>query len=137
MNGYISRGSMTIILSAAGLIMVAFGAFISMQNAAVERRIDDLKAQLETVQGNYLTKSEHGEFKLRIDQDLTRLNQQIVPRTENDVWRKSIDEQLLTESDRLNELRNATTSTYTLHDEITHLQGDIAEMRKQMDGRAR
>lgn len=138
-NGYISRGNMSIILSAAGLVMLAFGAFITSQGAATDRRINDLKEAIAVVERDYLRKDEHSEFKLRVDKDISRLDADnlrrssaVVPRTEHEARWASTDNTLNLLSQRLNELRTATTSTVTLRDELTRLHGDINELRRQM-----
>lgn len=147
-NGYISRGNMTVIISAAGLVMLAFGGFLTFQNTAIDNRINDLKAEVRGFEGTYLRKDEHVEFKLRVDKDVQRLAEDalrrqatVVPRSEHEarwistdnsirqaVGREAEDFKLF--SDRLNEVRSATTGTVTLRDEIKRLQDDIAEMRR-------
>lgn len=136
-NGYISRGNMTVIISAAGLVMLAFGGFIAFQNSATDRRIADIKEELTRVESNYLRKDEHAEFKLRTDKDIARVEADgvrragiNVPRTELEARWEASDKNIKLVSDRLNELRTATTSTYTLRDEINRLQLDLSELRK-------
>lgn len=138
-NGYISRGNMSIILSAAGLVMLAFGAFITSQGAATDRRINDLKEALAAVEKDYLRKDEHLEFKLRVDKDVSRLDSDnlrrasaVVPRTEHEARWTATDNTLNLLSQRLNELRTATTSTVTVRDELTRLHTDMNELRRQM-----
>lgn len=140
-NGYISRGNMSVILSAAGLVMVAFGAFITFQNAATDRRISDLKDEVARLERDYLRKDEHVEFKLRVDKDLTRIDSDglrrglsVVPRTEHEARWAATDTSLKLLADRLNELRTATTSTWTLRDEVNRIQSDMRELRRSMDG---
>lgn len=173
-NGVIPGRNMNIILSAAGLVMVAFGAFITFQNNATDRRISDVREEISRIEAGYvrkedlarseannlhredmarletgyLRKDEHLEFKSRIDRELQRLSEDalrrqasVVPRTEHEArWiatenslkaataREAEDFKLF--SDRLNEVRGATTGTVTLRDEIKRLQDDIAEMRR-------
>lgn len=134
-NGYISRGNMTIILSSAGLVMLAFGAFITQQNNANDKQIARIDASLDRT----LRKEEHEEFKLRIDKDITRLDNRlavgslaIVPRTEHEARWAASDRNIALLSERLNELRNATSSTYTIRDEVHRLQTELAEMRRVM-----
>lgn len=147
-NGYISRGNMTVIISAAGLVMLAFGGFLTFQNTAIDNRINDLKAEVRGFEGIYLRKDEHVEFKLRVDKDIQHLGEDalrrqttVVPRAEHEarwnasdlalraaVAREAEDFKLF--SDRLNEVRGSTTGTVTLRDEIKRLQDDIAEMRR-------
>lgn len=138
-NGYISRGNMSVILSAAGLVMVAFGAFITFQNSATDRRINDVKDAVTAIEKEYLRKDEHMEFKLRIDKDMSRLDSDnlrrasaVVPRTEHQARWDATDVTLRLLSERLNELRTATTSTVTVRDELTRLHGDLNELRRQM-----
>lgn len=138
-NGYISRGNMSVILSAAGLVMVAFGAFITFQNSATDRRINDVKDAVTAIEKEYLRKDEHMEFKLRIDKDMSRLDSDnlrrasaVVPRTEHQARWDATDSTLKLLSERLNELRTATTSTVTVRDELTRLHGDLNELRRQM-----
>lgn len=137
-NGSISRGNMTIILSSAGLVMLAFGAFITQQNSAVDRQIADVKTTLDKT----LRKDEHEEFKLRLDRDigLIREEQQrrsgsIVPRTEHEARWASTDKDLRLLAERLNELRTATSSTYTIRDEVHRMQTEVSEMRRLLNDR--
>lgn len=138
-NGYISRGNMTVIISAAGLVMLAFGGFITFQNNATDRRINDVKEDMVKLERDYLRKDEHVEFKLRVDKDLSRLAEDalrrqatVVPRSEHEARWESSNGTLRLLSERLNELRTATSSTYTLRDEITRLHNDMLEMRRQI-----
>lgn len=139
-NGYISRGNMTIILSSAGLIMLAFGAFITQQNTATDRRIDDIKSELRRT----LAKDEHEEFKLRIDKDIARIAARIeadrtavVPRTEHEARWISTSKDLALLSERLNELRNAASSTYTIRDEVHRMQTEVSEMRRILNEKSK
>lgn len=132
-NGYISRGNMTVIISAAGLVMIAFGGFVTFQNNATDRRITDLQADIKA----HLRKDEHEEFKLRIDKDLTRLDiritaaaTRVVPRSEHEARWAATDKDVRLLAERLNELRNTSTSTYTVRDEINRLQTEIQDLRK-------
>lgn len=81
-NGYISRGNMTVILTAAGLVMAAFGAFIPLGNNATDRRITEVREDVRAIQQGYLKKDEHEEFKLRVDKDIARIERTEVPRSE-------------------------------------------------------
>lgn len=137
-NGYISRGNMTIILSSAGLVMLAFGAFITQQNSAVDRQISDVKRSIE----HTLRKDEHEEFKLRLDRDINLIREEqqrrgssIVPRTEHEARWASTSKDLALLSERLNELRNATSSTYTIRDEVHRMQTEVSEMRRLLNDR--
>lgn len=141
-NGYISRGNMTIVMSAAGLVMLAFGSFMTLQNAATDRRITDLQAELAKSEINFLRKEEHVEFKLRIDRDIAlirdeqmRRSSQIVPRTEHEARWIATNKDLTVLSDRLNQLRTETGSFVTVRDEIGRLHTQIDDMRKQINDR--
>src|ERR1700748_459989 len=81
-NGYISRGNMTFILTAAGLVMAAFGAFFTLGSNATDRRITEVREDVREIQRGYLKKNEHEEFKLRVDKDITRIERTEVPRSE-------------------------------------------------------
>lgn len=135
-NGYISRGNMTIILSSAGLVMLAFGAFITQQNNASDKQIARIDAALD----HTLRKEEHEEFKLRIDKDITRLTNRIqangmavVPRTEHEARWASTSKDLALLSERLNELRTATSSTYTIRDEVHRMQTEVSDLRRLLN----
>lgn len=130
-NGYINRGNMTVMISAAGLVMLAFGGFITFQNGNTDRRLSDIREDIKGM----LRKDEHEEFKLRIDKDLTAIHKDIVPRTEHEArWEASEKEATLLAA-RLNELRTSTTSTYTLRDEVSRLQTEISELRRVLSDR--
>lgn len=137
-NGYISRGNMTIILSSAGLVMLAFGAFITQQNSAVDRQIADVKTTLDKT----LRKDEHEEFKRGVDHNIALIREEqqrrsgsIVPRTEHEARWASMSKDLALLSERLNELRNATSSTYTIRDEVHRMQTEVSEMRRLLNDR--
>lgn len=137
-NGYISRGNMSIILVAAGLIMGGFGWVFSNQAATINGRIDELRE----AQKHVISRGEHDEFKLRLDRDigLIREEQQrrftdIVPRTEHEARWASTTKDLSLLSERLNELRNATSSTYTIRDEVHRMQTEVSELRKLLADR--
>lgn len=148
-NGYISRGNMTIVMSAAGLVMVAFGSFFGFLNSATDRRITDLKEELSKTEQNFLRKDEHAEFKYRIDRDNALLREAqlrrdatVVPRSEHEARWKSTDDrlQLLADnikliSDRLNEVRSAATGSVTLRDEIGRLHTQLDDLRRQLNER--
>lgn len=134
-NGYISRGNMTVVMSAAGLVMLAFGGFITFQNNATNGRIDELRESVK----HAIPRGEHDEFKLRLDRDilLVREEQQrryagIVPRTEHEARWAASDRNIALLSERLNELRNATSSTYTIRDEMKRMQLEVSEMRAML-----
>ena len=124
-NGYISRGNMSIILVAAGLIMGGFGWFTTNQNGVINARIDELREAGK----HYIVRGEHEEFKLRIDKDISRIESHVVPRAENETRWIASEKDVRVLQDRINELRTATTSTYTLRDEINRLQKEVADLR--------
>lgn len=130
-NGYISRGNMTIILSSAGLIMIAFGAFVTQQNNAIDRQITRIDATLD----HTLRKDEHEEFKLRIDKDITRMQALIVPRPENETKWNANEKDIKVLQERINDLRNITAGTYTVRDEMQRLQQELTDMRKLLADR--
>jgi hypothetical protein len=91
-----------------------------------------------------ISRQEHEEFKLRVDRDLIRLEAErlrdkdgfrarftrdVVPRSEHETERAAMMHDISVVSDRLNELRTATTSTYTMRDEIQRLQTELTELR--------
>lgn len=134
-NGYISRGNMSIILVAAGLILGGFGWFTNNQTSIINGRIDETREMLRQT----INRTEHDEFKLRIDRDLIRIEQaqirELVPRTEHLARWTATDKDLGLLSARLNELRTSTTSTYTLRDEVTRLQTELVELRRSLTER--
>jgi len=131
-NGYISRGNMTVILSAAGLVMIAFGGFITFQNTATNQRIEDVRDQVHDIQKTFLRKDEHEEFKAGLRREIEEIKSEVVPRPENETRWVAAEKNSQLLSDRLNELRNATTSTYTVRDEMIRLQAEMAELRKSV-----
>jgi flagellar hook-basal body complex protein FliE len=130
-NGYISRGNMTVVLSAAGLIMLAFGSFITFQNNATDRRLQEVREDLKDLAKLSLKKEEHEEFKLRIDKDITRMEKGVVPRSEHDAKWKSTDDFAQLLSNRVNEVRNNLASITTPQSQFTRMESDISELRKQ------
>lgn len=137
-NGYISRGNMSIILVAAGLIMGGFGWVTNNQNNVLNGRIDELRE----ITKHTISRGEHDEFKLRLDRDigLIREEQQrrftgIVPRTEHEARWASTGKDLALLSERLNELRTATSSTYTMRDALQRMQTEVTDLRKLLGER--
>lgn len=131
-NGYISRGNMTIVLSAAGLIMVAFGSFVTLQNSATDRRLQELREDVKEISRSVLKKEEHEEFKLRVDKDIARIERGVVPRTEQEArWKASEDFTLLL-SNRINEVRGNLAAITTPQSQFTRMEHDIDELRKQL-----
>lgn len=131
-NGYVSGRSLTLILSAAGLIMLAAGGVMQMQSNAMDGRLRELRDDVHDISKSYLRKDEHEEFKLRLDKDLARIEAEIVPRREVEARAETVDKNYTILSDRLNELRTSTTSTYTVRDEMIRMQAEMAELRKQI-----
>lgn len=141
-GGYISRGNMSVVISAAALVMLAFGGFITFQNSATDRRIMELRDDIQQSNRIHLRKDEHEEFKLRIDKDIVRIdhrreqdNNKVVARSEHEARWASYEKDIKILSDRLNELRNATTSTYTVRDELNRLQTEMVELRRVLGDR--
>lgn len=130
-NGYISRGNMTVVMSAAALIMLAFGGFITYQNNANDRRLQELREDVKEISKLTLKKEEHEEFKLRIDKDLARIEKGVVPRTEHDARWKASDDFAILLSNRINEVRANLASIATPQSQFSRMENDIAELRKQ------
>lgn len=137
-NGYISRGNMTVVMSAAGLIMLAFGSFITFQNSANDRRLQELREDVKSIEKSYLRKDEHEEFKRGLEKDIGLIRQTqdtrgkaIVPREEHNARWKASDDFALLLSNRINEVRNNLASITTPQSQFTRMESDIAELRKQ------
>lgn len=148
-NGYISRGNMAVVLSAAAILLGGAGWFITNQQAQTDRRIDAVREDVKEMQikldSKYLRKDEHEEFKYRLDRDIAlireeqqRRGSQIVPRTEHEArWSSYEANQKLT-TERLNEVRNLASinSTVPLRDEMARVQLEISDLRKLLLDRA-
>lgn len=139
-NGYISRGNMTVVMSAAGLIMLAFGSFITFQNNANDRRLQELREDVKSIEKSYLRRDEHEEFKRGLEKDinLIRRTQEaraevIVPRAEHIARWKATDDFALLLSNRINEVRSNLASITTPQSQFTRMESDIAELRKQLN----
>lgn len=132
-NGYISRGNMTIILSAAALVMGAFGWIVTQQNAATDRRISEVREDLRGLESRALTKEEHIEFKGRTQSDIDRLERGIVPRNEVEANAKTEASQIFTLSVRLDEVRRDVAAITTPQSQFTRMENDITELRKQIN----
>lgn len=139
-NGYISRGNMTVVVSIAGLIMLAFGAFLKVTGDVVDRRIMENREDIKSVERTYLRKDEHEEFKRGLEKDigLIRRTQDaradaIVPRAEHQARWKASDEFALLLSNRINEVRNNLASITTPQSQFTRMENDISELRKQLN----
>lgn len=139
-NGYISRGNMTVVMSAAGLIMLAFGSFITFQNNANDRRLQELREDVKNIEKSYLRKDEHEEFKRGLEKDigLIRRTQEergraIVPREEHQARWKNVDDFNLLLSNRINEVRSNLAAITTPQSQFTRMENDISELRKQLN----
>lgn len=137
-NGYISRGNMTVVMSAAGLIMLAFGSFITFQNNANDRRLQELREDVKSIEKSYLRRDEHEEFKRGLEKDINlirRTQEQraevIVPRAEHNARWKATDDFALLLSNRINEVRGNLASITTPQSQFIRMENDIAELRKQ------
>ncbi len=138
-NGYISRGNMTVVMSAAGLIMLAFGSFITFQNNANDRRLQELREDVKNIERSYLRKDEHEEFKRGLEKDISLIRRTqdaraevIVPRAELQARWKAADDFALLLSNRINEVRGNLASITTPQSQFTRMENDIAELRKQL-----
>jgi ribosome-associated translation inhibitor RaiA len=123
---------MTVILTAAGLIMVAAGGFITFQNNATNERIEDVKARVHDIEQNYLRKDEHLEFKMRTDANFGRIDHQletvqgeIVPRGEHEERWRAIDAQIAVVQRQADKTASELESNYTLGDKLKELQHEI------------
>lgn len=137
-NGYISRGNMTVVMSAAGLIMLAFGSFITFQNNANDRRLQELREDVKSIEKGYLRRDEHEEFKRGLEKDISLIRrtqdaraEAIVPRLEHNARWKASDDFALLLSNRINEVRNNLASITTPQSQFTRMENDITELRKQ------
>lgn len=139
-GGYISRGNMTVVMSAAGLIMLAFGSFITFQNNANDRRLQELREDVKSIEKSYLRKDEHEEFKRGLEKDIGLIRHtqdaradQIVPRAEHNARWKASDDFSLLLSNRINEVRSNLSAITTPQSQFTRMESDIAELRKQIN----
>lgn len=137
-NGYISRGNMTVVMSAAGLIMLAFGSFITFQNNANDRRLQELREDVKSIERGYLRKDEHEEFKRGLEKDISliratqdRRGVAIVPRSEHEARWTATDAFTTLLSNRINEVRNNIAAITTPQSQFIRMESDIAELRKQ------
>lgn len=139
-GGTISRGNMTIILSAAALAMGAFSWIISSQTGAIDGRLRELREDVKNIERTYLRKDEHEEFKRGLEKDvgLIRRTQDaraeaIVPRAEHIARWKASDDFALLLSNRINEVRGNLAAITTPQSQFTRMETDIAELRKQLN----
>lgn len=131
-NGFSQRAG--IVLQTVVVVSLFVGGFWAGVIAPLNQRQHDMESELK----NYISKDEHAEFKLRLDKDITEVKDQIlrlraliVPRSENEVRWVALDANLKTISDRLNELRTSTTSTYTIRDEVVRLEKELSELQNR------
>lgn len=137
-NGYISRGNMTVVVSIAGLVMLAFGAFLKVTGDVVDRRLLENREDIKSIERLYLRKDEHEEFKRGLEKDIGLIRRtqeqradQIVPRAEHNARWKSSDDFVLLLSNRINEVRSNLSAITTPQSQFTRMESDIAELRKQ------
>lgn len=139
-NGYISRGNMTVVVSIAGLVMVAFGAFLKVTGDVTDRRISENREDIKSIERSYLRKDEHEEFKRGLEKDISLIRRtqdaradQIVPRAEHNARWKATDDFTLLLSNRINEVRSNLAAITTPQSQFTRMEADIAELRKQLN----
>lgn len=76
---------------------------------------------------------------LKLEDHVRRVDQRheshVVPRSENDIRLGQITAQQVLLGERLNELRKQTLTTVTVGDELKRLQGEIVDMRRQLQER--
>lgn len=139
-NGYISRGNMTIIISAAALVMGAFGWIVSSQNSATNDRLRELREDVKNIEKSYLRKDEHEEFKRGLENDIALIRRTqdergrvIVPRSEHEARWIATDAFTQLLSNRINEVRSNLSAITTPQSQFTRMEADIAELRKQLN----
>lgn len=132
-NGFSQRYST--IIQTVTVVALFIGGFWGAVIGPIAARQEKLEVKLEGA----ISRAEHEEFKLRIDRDIARIDADrlrdktaVVPRSEHDARWSATDKDLKLLSERLNELRTATTSTYTTRDEIQRLQAELTELRSIM-----
>lgn len=138
-GGYISRGNMTVVVSVAGLVMLAFGAFLKVTGDVTDRRINENREDIKNVERVYLRKDEHEEFKRGLEKDIGLIRRtqdaradQIVPRAEHNARWKASDDFTLLLSNRINEVRNNLAAITTPQSQFTRMEADIVELRRQL-----
>lgn len=141
-NGYISGRTMTIIMSASGLIMLAAGGFLSFQNATSDRRLSELREEViknrDGLAAIVPTVAERGREVFRIDQNnqrieaaLLRSDAGIVTRKEHEgVW-GSFNKDITNLQRQMDDMRKEVGSSYTLGDKIKELQRQLDEIRNK------
>lgn len=139
-NGYISRGNMTVVVSIAGLVMIAFGAFLKVTGDVTDRRILENREDIKSIERSYLRRDEHQQFKEGMEKDIgliRRIQDQradaIVPRAEHIARWKASDDFALLLSNRINEVRGNLSAITTPQSQFTRMENDIIELRKQLN----
>lgn len=139
-NGYISRGNMTVVVSIAGLVMLAFGAFLKVTGDVADRRISDNREDIKSIERTYLRRDEHEEFKRGIEKDLNLIRRTqeergrvIVPRSEHEARWTATDAFTQLLSNRINEVRGNLAAITTPQSQFTRMEADIAELRRQLN----
>lgn len=139
-NGYISRGNMTVVVSVAGLVMLAFGAFLKLTGDVTERRILENREDIKSIERTYLRRDEHEEFKRGLEKDIGLIRrtqdaraEAIVPRAEHQARWKASDEFALLLSNRINEVRGNLAAITTPQSQFIRMENDISELRKQLN----
>lgn len=131
---------MTVVVSIAGLIMIAFGAFLKVTGDVTDRRISDNREDIKSIERTYLRKDEHQEFKLGLEKDIGLLRRtqeergrSIVPRSEHEArWKASEDFALLL-SNRINEVRTNLSAITTPQSQFSRMEREIDDLRKRLD----
>jgi hypothetical protein len=139
-NGYISRGNMTVVVSIAGLIMIAFGAFLKYSGDVTDQRIRDNREDIKNIERLYLRKDEHQQFKEGTEKDIALIRktqdqraEAIVPRAEHNARWKASDDFALLLSNRINDVRANLAAITTPQSQFVRMENDIAELRKQLN----
>ena len=139
-NGYISRGNMTVVVSIASLVMVAFGAFLKVTGDVADRRMMENREDIKNIERTYLRKDEHEEFKRGLEKDIGLIRrtqdaraESIVPRVEHIARWKASDDFALLLSNRINEVRSNLAAITTPQSQFTRMEADIVELRKQLN----
>lgn len=127
---------MTVVVSIAGLIMLAFGAFLKIQSDAFDRRLVDIRDDLRST----VSTKEHEEFKRGIEKNFDLIRQwqadhdrTIVPRQEHEARWTASDAFAQLLSNRINEVRNNLSAITTPQSQFTRMESDIAELRRQLN----
>lgn len=131
---------MTIILSAAAMVMGAFGWIVSSQNGVIDARLRELREDVKSIEHSYLRKDEHQQFKEGLEKDIGLIRRAqdqradaIVPRAEHNARWKASDDFALLLSNRINEVRSNLAAIATPQSQFTRMEADIAELRKQLN----